>query len=583
MLRKAIFAPFFLLLLAFFAIRGQAYAYSQDKVYTANRFDVAAQITSDNTLHVTETEVFHFSGGTFSFVIRELPTDNTDGINIISTSMDQQDMSQGTATGQYEVDYSNPVKITWHFLVQPKSTHTFTLTYEIKGIVQKHPQQDLIDWKPLPLQHSYPISSSTISISYPQNASLVQTPEVDQGSASVSTSPGQAVYHASNLGADQALELGLRFRPGLVSNEPRWQLFPELSIKLLPFMIPLGLLIAVFGSWIPLRYYRRYRRPSPNALQLAGLGVTTPPGDLAPAIAGVLATTDNANPGWNQVLATLFSLMDRGIIAIAPPSMGGWIVGNTDFNFVLARLDADVRPHEAVLLSILFQSSAGNVAPLVGIKRAGERYRSKAQEFTKALLGEMTVMGMIDSRRQGIRHRLGCIAGFISVMAIIVGALLIFIAPWPLVFIPIGFLVVGIVISSTGSLVSIYTEAAHEAALPWKAFAEYMRLLTVGQGVLGAELFASYLAYATSFDLLTDWASSMQNYGLLALPGWFRELVTAGYIQNQAMAWSEFHRMSESAREAGEPPKDTSSTGGSGGSNMSGSSGASGGGSSSAG
>ncbi len=239
-----------------------------------------APITADNTLHVTETEVFHFSGGTFSFVIRELPTDNTDGINIISTSMDQQDMSQGTATGQYEVDYRNPVKITWHFLAQPESTHTFTLTYEIKGIVQKHPQQDLVDWKPLPLQHSYPISSSTINISYPQNASLMQTPEVDQGSASVSTSPGQAVYRAANLGADQALELGLRFHPGLVSNEPRWQLFPGTQYQVIALYDPFGAAYCSFRIMqITLRYYRRYRRPSPNALQLAGLGVTTPPGD----------------------------------------------------------------------------------------------------------------------------------------------------------------------------------------------------------------------------------------------------------------------------------------------------------------
>src|ERR1700692_3463878 len=100
MLRRFIFASLFLLL-TFFVASGQGSAHTFDKIYTANKFDVNAQITSNNILHVTETEVFHFSGGTFSFVIRELPTDNTDGIDIISTSIDQQAMSQGTDTGQY--------------------------------------------------------------------------------------------------------------------------------------------------------------------------------------------------------------------------------------------------------------------------------------------------------------------------------------------------------------------------------------------------------------------------------------------------------------------------------------------------
>src|SRR5581483_8054671 len=190
MFRKFFVVAFLLFFLLLYST-GLVSAHASDKVYTADRFDVSAQVLANNTMRVTETEVFHFSGGTFSFVTRSLPTDNTDNINVLSASMDQQSMSEGTSSGQYEVNGGNPITVTWHFLVQPETTHTFTLNYEIDGIVQKHPQQDLIDWKPLPNQHSYPISSSTITIAYPQSAALVQQPEVDQGTANVSTTPGQ--------------------------------------------------------------------------------------------------------------------------------------------------------------------------------------------------------------------------------------------------------------------------------------------------------------------------------------------------------------------------------------------------------
>ncbi len=131
MLHKSVVVTFLLFFLLL-ASTAMASAHTRDKVYIADRFDVSAQVLPTNTLRVTETEVFHFSGGTFSFVKRELPTDNTDSINVLSASMDGQSMSEGSSTGQYEEDDGNPITVTWHFLAQPDTTHTFTLTYEIE-------------------------------------------------------------------------------------------------------------------------------------------------------------------------------------------------------------------------------------------------------------------------------------------------------------------------------------------------------------------------------------------------------------------------------------------------------------------
>ncbi|HEY4383376.1 MAG TPA: hypothetical protein VGN34_02720, partial [Ktedonobacteraceae bacterium] len=444
---------------------------------------------------------------------------------------------------------------------------------------QKQAQEDLIDWKPLPTQHPYIITSSTITIDYPSTASLRSTPEIDQGEAAISQTPGEVIYKASDVEEDAAIELGLRFQPGLAASEPRWQQSAARNKALLPFTLTIGLIIALMGSFLVVWRYRGYRRSSPGMRQLAALGIVAPPTNLPPAIAGVLATTNDGVAGWNQALATIFSLMDRGVVAIAPPSVGGWLLGSTDFNLVLLNVPPDLLPHEATLIGMLFQRS-GNVAPLVGIKQAGKAYQSNSSLFKDALRAELSAMGIFDTQRQSVRHRLGITTIIVFVLAILLTILTPLIGYWSLIFIPLAFVIISITAFIVQLSLSIYNEEAYQLTLLWRSFAAFLNLLSKGQGTLGAEDFATYMAYATAFGLLTDWAKTLQSYGIIALPRWFRELVTAGYIHDHYGAMNEFGRMSEMARRAGE--SSSSNNSGSGGSSMSGSSGAAGGGSSSA-
>jgi len=566
------------LLLSFFST-GHVQASAHDKTYSATRFDVTAHIQTNNTMQVTETEVFHFSGGTFSSVVRNLPTDNTDDVTVLEAGMDGQSMSEGTTTGHYEIKSGNPIMITWHFQAAAESTHTFTLTYQMQGIVQKQAQEDLIDWKPLPTEHPYTITSSTITIDYPSTASLRSTPEIDQGEAAISQAPGEVIYKASDIEDDAGIELGLRFQPGLAASAPQWQLAAARNKAMLPFALPIGLIIALIGSFLVVRRYRGFRRSTPSMLQLTALGFVAPPTNLPPAIAGVLATTNDGGASWNQALATIFSLMDRGVIAIAPPSAGGWLLGSTDFNLVLLNAPPDLLPHEAVLIGMLFQRS-GNIAPLVGITQAGKAYQSRSRLFNDALRTELITMGIFDAHRQSVRQRLGISTVIVFVLAILFTILMPLIGYWSLIFIPLAFVITSITAFIVQQSISTYSEEAYQLTLPWRSFAAFLNLLCKGQGTLGAENFATYMAYATAFGQLADWARTLQSYGIIALPHWFRELVTAGYIHDHHGAMNEFRRMSEVSRRAGE--SSSSSNSGSGDSSMSGSSGAAGGGSSSA-
>src|SRR5215472_6200591 len=157
------------------------------KEYSADRFDVSIAVQEGGSLIVTEAVTFKFVGGPFTFVFREIPTDKTDGISILSASMDDQTMQQGTGAGQVEIAYGNPVKVTWHFAPLSDQTHTFVLTYKVLGVFQKESDADVLNWEALPTNYDYVIRSSAIGVSYPDMAILIGTPEVVRGSAQVMT------------------------------------------------------------------------------------------------------------------------------------------------------------------------------------------------------------------------------------------------------------------------------------------------------------------------------------------------------------------------------------------------------------
>ena len=66
------------------------------KSYSADRFDVDIAVQPDGALLVTETVVFRFVGGPFSTVLREIPTDLTDGVAQVTASMDGVALAPGT-------------------------------------------------------------------------------------------------------------------------------------------------------------------------------------------------------------------------------------------------------------------------------------------------------------------------------------------------------------------------------------------------------------------------------------------------------------------------------------------------------
>ena len=583
MIRKMLLS-FLLTFLLLLIVSPQSQA-SVAKSYSADKFNVSATIASGGTMDVTENVTFNFTGGPFTFVKRQLPTDNTDDVSIVSAGMDEQTMSQGSSPGQYEVANGNPISITWHFAPTADSSHTFTLKYHIQGIIQQSTTDsaDLLDWKPLPTSHDYSIGTATVTIAYPTSTALVSAPQVAQGDASVSQPAGQVQFQSRDLTANEFLEIGLRFRSGsLISTAPHWQQAQLLAKTVFPYMLVGGIIIFILGSFLFIRHYRRYRR-NISAGVLESLLITARPSELAPAMAGVLATTTDGSPSWDHALGTLFDLINREVVTVIPPLEGGWGAwsnGRPDFQLALIDLPDDLRLHEAGLLKMFFRRK-GDIQRTVKISEVGKMYNSQSRFFSEPLKQEMTALGFFEPWRQRVRHRLGCTTALMFVLSLIVVFVLLVFAPWPTIFLPLGVTGISVIALFLWAMFSTYTDAAAQAKMQWEAFLKFMRNLTsMDQPSIGPMLFAQYLPYSASFGLLIPWAKTLQRQGMIALPNWFKRLVTAGNPNYSGDPTYAFLGMVEATHEHTHKTESNSSGGGS---QVSGSSGAAGGGSSSAG
>lgn len=57
------------------------------KSYSADHFDVMIEVQPGGDLLVTETLVLRFVGGPFSYAFRHIPTDMTDGVEIVNATL----------------------------------------------------------------------------------------------------------------------------------------------------------------------------------------------------------------------------------------------------------------------------------------------------------------------------------------------------------------------------------------------------------------------------------------------------------------------------------------------------------------
>ena len=478
-----------------------------------------------------ETVVFKFTGGPFTYVYRYLPTDKTDGISILSATMDERAMPKGTGIGQVEIVTGNPVKITWHFAPLSNQTHTFVLTYRVVGVVQKARDADMLNWEILPTDYDYAIRSSTTTVRYPEQAIFLGPPQVKIGTAQVATTTRKIIFTAHDISAGTRLQIALCFRPGsVIPVAPHWQLLQEKATALIPPYLGGGLALFLLYLLIALWHYRRYRRPS-LLTEEPSQDFTSPPGELPPAVVGVLAAPMHMTY-WNSALATIFDLASREVLAIAQsPEAKKWYRIHPDFLIEQRSQPPDLRQYELGLLSVLFQDKEG-MRTSISIPDFSRTYANRYRRFTRPLRQEMVERGLIDGERQHVRIWLLSVSVSVAIAAFTAAIIAASIAGptdmWPIMFLPLGVGLASSIMCVLWALFSPLSTQGWLEARKWQAYARSLNDIVRGRTpVPSPETFGQYLVYATSFGFVEQWVKFFQRQGMVEVPSWFHSLATA--------------------------------------------------------
>ena len=496
------------------------------KSYYAERFDVQIDIQEDGSAIITETVEFHFEGDPFTFAFREVSATETDGITFLDASMDGTPMPEGTGAGQVEVEAGNPLKVTWHFPPASDASHVFVIRYLADGIIRTGDGDTLI-WRAIPEDHDYSIEHSTITLTYPAGATLLEEPTLNREFESTATDD-RIILTANGLAEDEDLILTARFAPNsLTQTTPGWQIQNEqkqaATARALPVGSIAGVLTLVFGALGLFTYARANGRELTVPSIVAN---ATPPSDVPPAIIGKL--TGQAH----GFMGTIFRLAQRNLLEVSEEK-GIW--GSKKYVLTRKEANTSLSPHEQGLLDAIFKT--GEVQ--VDMSEVAGRLASNHKLFDEPLEQELIQRGWRDPQRQAQRTTLlgsGIMLMFFGIalflgsligVSIVVNNLNLVGVLAALAGIGISLFLLSIALLIYAYTFSILTPSGEEQAARWKGFAEYLKQVSKGkEPAISPDYFERYLAYVAIFGLGKKWAEYFQTFDGMPLPIWFH--ATAG-------------------------------------------------------
>ena len=496
-----------------------------EKSYFAERFDVLIDIQDDGSAIITETVDFHFEGEPFTYAFREISGDETDGITFLEASMDGVPMLQGARAGQVEVEAGDPLKVTWHFSPTYGSTHTFTVRYQADGVIRRDGSDTLI-WRAIPEDHDYPIDKSTIILTYPEEAAMVEQPTLDWNH-DAKWEDGRLILTASGIAEDEDLVVTAHFPAGsLIQAPPDWQVLKERAdaamTQALPLGISAGIALLILGGlglfWI-IRANGRELNLGPVVPR------ANPPSDLPPAIVGKLTRQSHTSMG------AIFDLAERGVLEVEEEK-GHW--STKQHMLVRHAPDTSLMPYEQGLLDALYTTGKTRIP----MSEVPTRLAMKSRMFEEPLEQELVRRGWLDLER---KHKQTWLSG--SGILLLSLSLIVFILSLVggglsfssnLAWLPfvatvtgtsVALFILSIPLLVYAATFSTLTPTGEQQAILWKGFGEYLKRVSTGrEPVVRPDYFEKYLAYAATFGLGKKWASHFQDLGGVRIPVWFHAM-----------------------------------------------------------
>jgi uncharacterized protein (TIGR04222 family) len=337
---------------------------------------------------------------------------------------------------------------------------------------------------------------------------------------------------ASEVRRNGSLVLSIPFASGSVlDGPPAWQARQMRHAERAPVWLTISAGVLLAGLLVLFALRQHYDAPPPD------LGVQwrsiLPPDPLPPALGGTLAA--NGSPGLQHAMATLFSLAERGALAIREDSKRTF--GQRQFTIERQRTAEALSPHETTALKIIFDETQAPGAR-VSLSKARSRLTRHFSTFKAAVRHELSGAGLLDPARQANRRGY-VITGVILLAAagVVTVACLPFLesfGAWPLLIA----LALGIVAMVSFIMTASQTPLSNEGvrrAEQWRSFRKHLsdpQSIEPRWGAAGSAE-ARILPFAVGLGLAAAWSKYMKKRNTRT-PAWFH--AASGLESGQAFA-----------------------------------------------
>jgi uncharacterized membrane protein YgcG len=508
-------------------------AAADEKTFFAEHYDARLEVLHGGTLRVVETVTLHFDGGTFREFYRVVPTRSTDGIEIVSATLDGQVMPTGDGAGHVQVSRSSPVRVTWQFVPVSNSSHTFELTYLAHGRVRRAADHDFLGWRILPSEHGYRIESSSVDIILPVSPSAPASLETHRVRSSNISSNGRTVHiEGTNIAANGWLEASVRLPPGsILDAPPAWQQREDRVSKYSATWVLAG--CVVFVCALALLFGVRQGYDPPPVELGPRTSTTAPPDTLPPALAGMLLTNGTAT--LEHAMATIFSLADRGDVRMDEVRRS---FAQRTFTMTRTPKGHTLTPVEERALEIVFTGRSGTETS-VNLATARTRLMRHQRRLREVLNPTMKAAGLLDEDRQAVRRRFLSAGISLFIAAACAGIVLAAAAPadggWPML-IPLALGAAGIVAFIAHAAHTPLSNEGVRRAGQWRAFQRYLREVARDrEASLDNSALSHLLPFAVALGVGATWSAYLKRRRLAA-PTWFRALSSDASHRGAAFA-----------------------------------------------
>jgi uncharacterized membrane protein YgcG len=503
---------------------------SSSRSYFAEGYNVDIVIQPDNQMLITETLVFTFEGGPYTYAFRELGLSELDSLEIISATMDGFEIPFGDQANQVEFsDQGNAYRITWHFPETSDATRLFTVTYQVSGGIRREGNADLLLWQAIPGEHEYNIQSSIISVRFPSGI----TPYSDYGfvqrdASTIDMQDGTLYLIANDIAANDPVSLRLAFPAGdLITQEPVWQQNQAARSQVFQDSLPSAGMAAflVLIAGIVTCFFIGKKFPSVEDSIFGSSIITTPPQDIPPVLGSLLL--NNLTSSYPSLTASMISLGQRGWINIEYIK-GGFLKSHKFIIRELVNTNAILLPHERWIMDLIREKSDEDGS--MELRKLFEIVQKHWNDYNAANIQDAITMGWVNEDLKIFRQRVN-LAGVILILISTIGAGLLIIPSSTitptglglvliLVGAAIGLGISGLILSIYAQTRNILTQSGFSAYQRIKNFRKYLLETMKLDAFLDPSQLDIMLPYATAFGFANKWISSLMKNNIDIHPLW---------------------------------------------------------------